>query len=270
MSSSSSLPPQASNFSTPSLTIVLTTILVVCFFIGFFSIYFCRCFMDSIMRTWHLRRTPSGNLLNAANFPVNQGLDPALVQIFPTFTYSSVKDVGRDKYGLECAICLAEFTDDDLLRLITVCYHVFHQECIDLWLGSHKTCPVCRGDLDLPKGTLEKTLTANQNSDIHDGDESNDGAIGNSVCIAIQEERGSNGEGLPPGNVEENDTNGVFGRSHSTGHSIVEGRGEEDRHTLRLQEHVRVKIASRHGAVRSCTAFGEFSSPKSSGLIAAV
>lgn len=29
-------------------------------------------------------------------------------------------------------------------RKLPKCEHVFHMECIDMWLHSHATCPVCR------------------------------------------------------------------------------------------------------------------------------
>jgi len=45
-----------------------------------------------------------------------------------------------------CYICLADFSDEDIIRTLK-CVHIFHKECIDPWLlnESHK-CPVCRDD----------------------------------------------------------------------------------------------------------------------------
>lgn len=40
-----------------------------------------------------------------------------------------------------------EFEDEQTLRLIPKCNHVFHLECIGAWLDSHVTCPVCRANL---------------------------------------------------------------------------------------------------------------------------
>lgn len=50
-----------------------------------------------------------------------------------------------------------------------------------------------------------------------------------------------------------------FSRSHSTGHSLVKTREGDDRYTLRLPEHVEVRLLRGHNGVKSCTAFGEFS-----------
>ncbi|EOA22358.1 hypothetical protein CARUB_v10002980mg [Capsella rubella] len=46
--------------------------------------------------------------------------------------------------GTECSVCLNEFEEDESLRLLPKCSHAFHINCIDTWLLSHKTCPLCR------------------------------------------------------------------------------------------------------------------------------
>lgn len=267
------LPPIQPNLNSPSVTIVLTVILLVFFFIGFFSIYFCRCFMESILSNWHFRRTPSGNVINPDG-STSDGLDPSLIILFPTFNYSSVKNFQREKYGLECAICLAEFEDDDPLRLLTICYHVFHQECIDLWLKSHKTCPVCRTDLALPKETLEKAQILLDHNNNANGDVKVDINQNDSICIDIRDDgddidnekksnRGGN-DGEISTNSDHTNTQKVdyeknverHSRSHSTGHSISTVRGGDDKYTLRLQHNVTVGIKTGHNATESCITFG--------------
>ncbi|KAL8475157.1 hypothetical protein ACS0TY_030803 [Phlomoides rotata] len=44
----------------------------------------------------------------------------------------------------DCSICLSEFQENEMLRLLPKCSHAFHGNCIDVWLRSHKNCPVCR------------------------------------------------------------------------------------------------------------------------------
>ena len=61
--------------------------------------------------------------------------------------YADVKAHKAGKGALECAVCLSEFYDDETLRLLPKCSHVFHPDYIDTWLASHITCPVCRDNL---------------------------------------------------------------------------------------------------------------------------
>lgn len=51
------------------------------------------------------------------------------------------------KDPFDCAVCLCEFEAEDKLRLLPKCSHAFHVECIDTWLLSHSTCPLCRFSL---------------------------------------------------------------------------------------------------------------------------
>ncbi|KAK7244303.1 hypothetical protein RIF29_39123 [Crotalaria pallida] len=44
----------------------------------------------------------------------------------------------------ECVICLNNFGEDDSCRVLPMCKHIFHSDCIDKWLIIHATCPICR------------------------------------------------------------------------------------------------------------------------------
>ncbi|XP_044466522.1 RING-H2 finger protein ATL29 [Mangifera indica] len=259
-------PQQPENYSSPPVVIVLTVTLLAFLFVGFFTIYFCRCFLENIFNTMNNRNSPSRNVVGSSF--VSQGLDPSLVQSFPTFEYSSVKEFQRKKYGLECAICLAEFEDDDMLRLITLCYHVFHQECIDLWLRSHKTCPVCRKDLDLPDPSFEKSpslVRSNSMNDINGTNVPLEDAV--SIVIKDNEEEECRGESVEQGaptdaiikQSEKGENFEKFSRCHSTGHSILRTTQEENRHTLRLPEHVQIKLTRGHEWTESCVSSADFS-----------
>ncbi|KAB8116310.1 hypothetical protein EE612_057352, partial [Oryza sativa] len=47
--------------------------------------------------------------------------------------------------SVECAVCLSVVDEGEKVRQLPACGHVFHQECINMWLSSHASCPVCHG-----------------------------------------------------------------------------------------------------------------------------
>lgn len=51
-------------------------------------------------------------------------------------------------------MCLGDYQADEKLQQIPACGHTFHMDCIDLWLTSHTTCPLCRLSL-IPKASLD-------------------------------------------------------------------------------------------------------------------
>lgn len=58
------------------------------------------------------------------------------------------KVTSRDKLRMNpenrgCSICLEQFTSGDVVRTLP-CLHIFHTQCIDTWLRTQATCPVCK------------------------------------------------------------------------------------------------------------------------------
>ncbi|XP_021276068.1 RING-H2 finger protein ATL13 [Herrania umbratica] len=72
------------------------------------------------------------------------GVDQSFIDTLPIFHYKAIIGV---KNPFDCAVCLCEFEPEDKLRLLPKCSHAFHMECIDTWLLSHSTCPLCRASL---------------------------------------------------------------------------------------------------------------------------
>ncbi|KMZ63087.1 putative Ring finger protein [Zostera marina] len=51
------------------------------------------------------------------------------------------------KSSPDCAVCLSKFEPQDQLRLLPACRHVFHSTCIDTWIKSTPSCPLCRSSI---------------------------------------------------------------------------------------------------------------------------
>ncbi|CAM9261692.1 unnamed protein product [Phaeothamnion confervicola] len=47
----------------------------------------------------------------------------------------------------ECSVCLMGF-EEGVNCFLLPCGHIFHAECITLWLENHASCPVCKRDLE--------------------------------------------------------------------------------------------------------------------------
>lgn len=85
----------------------------------------------------------------------DSGLDQAFIDALPVFLY---KEIVGLKEPFDCAVCLCEFSEKDKLRLLPVCSHAFHINCIDTWLLSNSTCPLCRGTLFAPGFSMENPI----------------------------------------------------------------------------------------------------------------
>lgn len=74
------------------------------------------------------------------------GLEQDVINALPVFLFREVV-VGAGsgaKEAFDCTVCLCEFAGEDRLRLLPPCGHAFHAGCIDTWLLSSSTCPLCR------------------------------------------------------------------------------------------------------------------------------
>ncbi|OIT20706.1 PREDICTED: RING-H2 finger protein ATL16-like [Nicotiana attenuata] len=82
----------------------------------------------------------------------NRGLDESVIRSIPVFKYKKreEKDGGlaqNTTTTCECAVCLNEFQENEKLRVIPNCAHIFHIDCIDVWLQNNANCPLCRNSI---------------------------------------------------------------------------------------------------------------------------
>ncbi|KAK9683461.1 hypothetical protein RND81_10G142700 [Saponaria officinalis] len=77
-----------------------------------------------------------------------KGLDSAMIKAMPIILHQ-VSVVERED-EMECCICLGVFEEGDKVKVLTECFHRFHSDCVDRWLGSQPSCPLCRVNLKPP------------------------------------------------------------------------------------------------------------------------
>lgn len=74
------------------------------------------------------------------------GLPSSIISSLPLFIYK-VSPPFDSSCIIECAICLSVFQEEEIGRKLPGCGHAFHVDCIDMWLHSHSTCPICRSTI---------------------------------------------------------------------------------------------------------------------------
>lgn len=81
----------------------------------------------------------------------------------PVMKYSELVDPPES-----CAVCLIEFSDNEEIRKLTHCPHIFHRKCVDVWMDhDRKTCPLCRTPFisdDMQEAFEDRLWTASRNN----------------------------------------------------------------------------------------------------------
>ncbi|XP_054819917.1 NEP1-interacting protein 2-like isoform X2 [Prosopis cineraria] len=71
------------------------------------------------------------------------GLSQKLIQSLPLNQFNSTKVLALYNESF-CSICFQEFEDEDVVRKLPKCDHIFHFHCVDKWLIQQGSCPMCR------------------------------------------------------------------------------------------------------------------------------
>ncbi|MQL96170.1 hypothetical protein Taro_028846 [Colocasia esculenta] len=79
------------------------------------------------------------------------GLHPSVISSLPTISYkkllpANAAEESAAAAAAECAVCLCALEEGEVARLLPNCGHLFHVGCIDAWLATRSTCPVCRAE----------------------------------------------------------------------------------------------------------------------------
>ncbi|KAJ3685246.1 hypothetical protein LUZ61_014410 [Rhynchospora tenuis] len=145
-------PPGPTIYFRPSVAIV----------IGIFAMMFSLTFLLLMYAKFcHSNSSLAGNDAadvflspDRANSP-STGIDKSVIESLPFFRFSALRG---SREGMECAVCLSAYTDNELLRLLPACKHAFHLSCVDQWLEHHSSCPLCRASVLEYSGEAGDTL----------------------------------------------------------------------------------------------------------------
>ncbi|KAI3450450.1 hypothetical protein Pfo_007115 [Paulownia fortunei] len=83
----------------------------------------------------------------------SRGLDSYIMHSLPITQIKKNKDEESHPNNAECAVCLGEFEEEEWVKHLPNCSHVFHVSCIDTWFQTHSSCPLCRSyvcDINTP------------------------------------------------------------------------------------------------------------------------
>ncbi|XP_044970596.1 E3 ubiquitin-protein ligase ATL4-like [Hordeum vulgare subsp. vulgare] len=84
-----------------------------------------------------------------------------LIDSLPRFTMASAL-AALPRSSPDCAVCLSPFRPEAELRLLPACRHAFHAVCVDAWLRTTPTCPLCRATVAPPHPSIAALLAAQQ------------------------------------------------------------------------------------------------------------
>ncbi|WCJ24019.1 RING/U-box superfamily protein [Euphorbia peplus] len=145
----------SSNTSFPIIAIAIIGILATAFLLVSYYIFVIKCCLNwhriDLLRRFSLSRDTNHEDPLIGYSPgtlLTRGLDESIIRSIPIFKFKNVSETeGKERMFCECAVCLNEFQEDEKLRIIPNCSHVFHIDCIDIWLQNNANCPLCRNSI---------------------------------------------------------------------------------------------------------------------------
>ncbi|WOL13278.1 RING-H2 finger protein ATL16-like [Canna indica] len=149
------LSPPVSSSSFPILAISIIGILLTFMLLLSYYVFVIKCCLNwqpSNIISWlsqfrRQRRWREQSLVLYSTSASSRGLDEPTIQAIPTFLYQKRSESIIRGCSHECSVCLNELEEEEKIRLLPNCFHVFHIDCIDTWLQKNDNCPVCRSSI---------------------------------------------------------------------------------------------------------------------------
>lgn len=97
--------------------------------------------------------SPSSSSSAAAPLP---GLGDDAIRRLPVTMYrpgeAADGEQAADDEAALCSICISALVAGEKVKVLPPCGHCFHPDCVDAWLRSQPSCPLCRCLLDAGHG----------------------------------------------------------------------------------------------------------------------
>ncbi|KAL0547981.1 hypothetical protein IC582_012420 [Cucumis melo] len=149
----------------PSILIILTILA----FTAFASVILClvlrylnrRCLLrlSAVSGSSSSSSVSSRRIIPAEQTAVRCTNSFSPIESLPLFSFSSVTRRSSTA-AADCAVCLSKFEAEDQLRLLPLCCHAFHAQCVDTWLQSNQSCPLCRSAIFASESDVMKASMA--------------------------------------------------------------------------------------------------------------
>jgi hypothetical protein len=101
--------------------------------------------------------------------PPNDGLS---LNDLRNYTTLRTHTESQNNNEIKCEICHDNINNGEILRMINICNHSFHQECVDSWFENNKICPYCR--CDVTNEVADELIANNPDNNQDNSDNSTD------------------------------------------------------------------------------------------------
>ena len=193
-----------------------------------------RKFMGFPELSFNVRKGGKMNKINNLGILLND-LVGALKNFinFKVFEITILNFLLSSLYSCRCSVCLVEYQAEDRLQHIPACGHTFHTDCIDHWLATHTTCPLCRLSL-VP---ASKSSTELPQINVESGQEFSVAVNGNDTSIQQR----------PQASVAEQAEEDIRNPKNKSEEDAIEVRNpkNEDARSSDCVDHVRESRSSR-------------------------
>lgn len=209
----------------PGLPALKPNVAIIIIGLGFTLILVAAFALFAKFMRPHLSRQDAGTRMWEDVVKDGHLLDTNVIKNLPLVIYSSESFNGMN-LDSECAVCLSSFEEKEELRLLPNCKHMFHPSCIDNWLRSHPSCPLCRSTIISSSWTLRNPPAGPPEP----------GAVALSIFVSSQGAGPSSGPGIIQRSSSMGEISGSSRRDDDSSHRI-EITVIQDQHQQQQQHH---------------------------------